>query len=69
MADKFGIVRQNTPPSIAVSCIQMFINAIGLNISKKLLSTTSNVSEVTISKTYNKIYPYRKFLFLFYLEK
>jgi len=69
MADKFGIVRQNTPPSIAVSCIHMFINAIGLNISKKLLSITSNVSEVTISKTYNKIYPYRKFLFLFSLEK
>ena len=62
VADRMGIVNDNIPPSIAVSSIFMLITMLKLPITKKTLSMRSNISEVTISKTYKKLYPYRKYL-------
>ena len=62
VADRMGIVNDNIPPSIAVSSIFMLITMLKLPITKKILSMRSNISEVTISKTYKKLYPYRKYL-------
>jgi len=62
VADRMGIVNDNIPPSIAVSSIFMLITILKLPITKKILSMRSNISEVTISKTYKKLYPYRKYL-------
>ena len=62
VADRLGIVNDNIPPSIAVSSIFMLITMLKLPITKKTLSMRSNISEVTISKTYKKLYPYRKYL-------
>ena len=62
VADRLGIVNDNIPPSIAVSSVFMFITMLKLPITKKTLSMRSNISEVTISKTYKKLYPYRKYL-------
>jgi transcription initiation factor TFIIB len=62
VADRIGIVNDNIPPSIAVSAIYFFIVMMDLPITKKTLSMRSNISEVTISKTYKKLYPYRKYL-------
>lgn len=62
VADRLGIVNDNIPPSIAVSSVFMLITMLKLPITKKTLSTRSNISEVTISKTYKKLYPYRKYL-------
>ena len=62
VADRLGIVNDNIPPSIAVSSVFMLITMLKLPITKKTLSMRSNISEVTISKTYKKLYPYRKYL-------
>lgn len=62
VADRIGIVNDNIPPSIAVSVIYLFIVMMDLPISKKVLSKKSKISEVTISKTYKKLFPYRKYL-------
>lgn len=62
VADRIGIVNDNIPPSIAVSAIYLFIVMMDLPISKKVLSKKSKISEVTISKTYKKLFPYRKYL-------
>ena len=62
VADKIGVVSDNIPPSIAVSAVFMIINMLKLPVTKQVLSKMSNISGVTISKTYNKMYPYRKYL-------
>ena len=68
-ADKLGILACNTPPSIAVCCIYMFITALNIDITKKDIMKSSGISEVTISKMYKKLYPYRRFLFTMKVTK
>lgn len=57
-----GILVDNTPPTVAASAIFFVINMYGLNISKALVARRSNVSEVTISKTYQKMNCYLEYL-------
>jgi transcription initiation factor TFIIB len=57
-----GILVDNTPPTIAASSIFFVISMYGLNISKALVARRSNVSEVTISKTYQKMNCYLEYL-------
>jgi len=57
-----GILRDNTPATIAASSIFFVINMYGLNISKALVSRRASVSEVTISKTYQKLNKYLEHL-------
>ena len=52
------IVSENTPPSIAVGCIFLVSENYKLQISKKDIHNATDVSEVTISKTYKKLVPY-----------
>ena len=58
-----AIVDDNTPPSIAAGCIFLVSNLCNLDISKNDVSKACNVSEVTISKCYKKLYKYRHYLF------
>lgn len=58
-----AIVDDNTPPSIAAGCIFLVANLCNLDINKSDVSGACNVSEVTISKCYKKLYKYRHFLF------
>lgn len=62
ISDNMGIVSENTPPSIAVGSIYLYIKFCNLEITKKNIANKCSISEVTISKTYKKMYPYSKYL-------
>tara|TARA_Y100001958_G_C21246399_1_gene576846 strand:- start:1830 stop:2786 length:957 start_codon:yes stop_codon:yes gene_type:complete len=54
-AQKHKIIYENTPPSIAVGSIYLYIRKNKLDISKKDISNISKISEVTINKCYKKL--------------
>lgn len=57
-AQEHKIIYENTPPSIAVGSIYLYIKINKLNISKKDISNISKISEVTINKCYKKLEEY-----------
>tara|TARA_B110001469_G_C9641017_1_gene322431 strand:- start:779 stop:1729 length:951 start_codon:yes stop_codon:yes gene_type:complete len=57
-----NIISENTPPSIAAGCIYLYVENNKLNISKKIISNTCGISEVTINKCYIKIKSHNKLL-------
>ena len=57
---KLGIASDHQPPSVAAGAILLLSEILGLNINKKKISKTFRISQVTIMKTYKKIFPYRK---------
>ena len=61
--DEYSLVSSNTPPSVAAGCIYMICNFCKTGITKKDISQTCGISEVTISKCYKKISEYKKVLF------
>ena len=50
------------PPSVAAGCLLLVANMYEINITKKQISDIFNISDVTISKTHRKIYPYHKII-------
>jgi transcription initiation factor TFIIB len=54
-ADKFNLVGQNTPPSVASGCIYLYCIINSLEISKKDISDICLISEVTINKCYKAL--------------
>lgn len=63
VADKLGIVMDNTPSSISVGTIYLVIQHFELKISKKTIAEKCNTSQVTVSKTYKVLKKYKKYLF------
>ena len=61
--DVLGVLYDNTPHSISMGCIFMFIENNNIKISRKYLANICDASEVTISKTYKIIKPYTEYLF------
>jgi transcription initiation factor TFIIIB Brf1 subunit/transcription initiation factor TFIIB len=59
---RLNIATEHTPISIATGSILLMIHLNNLKITKQTLAKTFDTSEVTISKTYDKIYPLRKIL-------
>ena len=59
---KLDIASTHEPPSVAAGCILLVANTYNLNITKKQISEIFDISDVTISKTYRKIYPYYKII-------
>jgi len=57
-----GLVSENMPSSIAVSCIFFISQYYDLNVSKKKIADTCSISEVTITKTYKKLLQYKDYL-------
>ena len=55
-----NIASDHQPPSIAAGSILLMSEILKLNISKKIISDTFRISQVTIMKTFRKIFPYRK---------
>ena len=53
---KLDIASDHQPPSIAVGCIMLLADIYNLNISIKDISTKFKISEVTITKTYKKLF-------------
>ena len=59
---KLGLASTHEPPSVAAGCILLVANVYHVDISKKQISDIFGISDVTISKTYRKIYPYHKII-------
>jgi transcription initiation factor TFIIIB Brf1 subunit/transcription initiation factor TFIIB len=53
--EKKGLMPENTPHSIAAGVVFFIAQMCNLNISKKDIKNTSEISEVTINKCYKKI--------------
>ena len=62
-AEDLGIVSENTPPSVAAGSIYLCNVLMGWNFTKKDMSEACEISQVTITKCYKKLYMYRMFLF------
>jgi transcription initiation factor TFIIB len=62
-ADKLNLICESTPPSIAAASIYLVGVVKKLNFSKKELSISCEISQVTIGKCYKKLYAYRHYLF------
>ena len=63
-AQRLGIVKDYTPPSIAAGIIYLIIVAFQLNITKVTLKEKLSVSDVTVSKCYKKLWEHRDKLFI-----
>ena len=63
---KLGILKNNTPPSIASGVVYLIINRLNLmsKITKVKLIDIIKISEVTLNKTYKKLGKYDKILFM-----
>lgn len=59
---KLGLASTHEPPSVAAGCILLVANMYHVDINKKQISDIFGISDVTISKTYRKIYPYHKII-------
>jgi transcription initiation factor TFIIB len=62
-ADQLCIVSENTPPSISAGTIYLCNIVCGLGISKKEMADACELSQVTLSKCYKKLYEHRSLLF------
>ena len=59
---KLDIASTHEPPSVAAGCILMVAVVYRLDITKKQISEVFKISDVTISKTYRRIYPYHQII-------
>lgn len=59
-AEKMELVNRNAPPSIVAGSIFLVSEVLHLNISKKDISEKCKISQVTISKCYNKMEEHKK---------
>jgi transcription initiation factor TFIIB len=59
---KLDLASTHEPPSVAAGCILLVANIYQVDINKKQISEIFGISDVTISKTYRKIYPYHKII-------
>lgn len=59
---RLDIATDHQPASLAAGSVMLMANILNLSLSKKKISDTFDISQVTIIKTFRKIYPYRKLL-------
>ncbi len=59
ITEEIGVVSENSPPSIASGIIYLACNICDINITKKQIAQINTISEVTINKTYKKLYKHR----------
>jgi len=57
---KLDAASTHEPPSVAAGSILLVCNLLKIDINKKSISEIFEISDVTISKTYRKIFPYHK---------
>lgn len=58
-AEELNVICENTPPSIAAASIYLTIAVCKLGITKKQVCDACELSMVTLSKCYKKLYTYR----------
>jgi transcription initiation factor TFIIIB Brf1 subunit/transcription initiation factor TFIIB len=59
---RLDIATDHQPASLAAGSVMLMANILNLSLSKKIISDTFDISQVTIIKTFRKIFPYRKLL-------
>lgn len=59
---KLDLTSTHEPPSVAAGCILLVSNYYNIPLSKKQISEIFQISDVTISKTFRKIWPYRQII-------
>jgi transcription initiation factor TFIIB len=59
---KLDIASTHEPPSVAAGCILLVAQYYNIQIVKKQISEIFSISDVTISKTLRKIWPYHKII-------
>jgi len=57
---KLDLASTHEPPSVAAGCILLVITHYNIPLTKKQVSDIFNISDVTFSKTFRKIWPYHK---------
>jgi transcription initiation factor TFIIB len=60
--NKLDLASTHEPPSVAAGCLLLVINMYLLPINKKQISEVFSISDVTISKTYRRIWPFHKII-------
>ncbi len=63
-AQKLNIVNDNTPQSIVAGTLYLIIIIYNLKIHKSELKKKLNISDVTVSKCYKKLFTHKEILFL-----
>ena len=61
---KLGILKNNTPPSIASGVVYLIIMKLKLNVHKSKLIDIIKISEVTLNKTYKNLNLYSEYIFI-----
>ena len=61
---KLGILKNNTPPSVASGIVYLVIIKLNLNVSKNKLIEIIKISEVTLNKTFKKLNSLSEYLFI-----
>tara|TARA_B100000405_G_scaffold97099_1_gene67581 strand:+ start:698 stop:1327 length:630 start_codon:yes stop_codon:yes gene_type:complete len=61
-AERYSIVAENAPPSIATGVIFLVSSHNSVELSKKDIAKTCEISEVTINKCYKKLVKFAKFI-------
>ena len=57
---KLDLASTHEPPSVAAGCILLVAQYYNIQLTKKQISEIFGISDVTISKTFRKIWPYHK---------
>lgn len=57
---KLDLASTHEPPSVAAGCLLLVASCYNIQLCKKEISEVFGISDVTISKTFRKIYPYHK---------
>jgi len=60
--NKLDLASTHEPPSVAAGCILLVVNMYNIKINKKKISEVFGISDVTISKTYRRIYPFHRII-------
>jgi|TARA_B110000971_G_C19961308_1_gene478108 transcription initiation factor TFIIIB Brf1 subunit/transcription initiation factor TFIIB len=55
ICEELSLINDNTPPAMSSGCIYLYTKRLDLGISKKYISETCKISEVTINKCAKKI--------------
>jgi transcription initiation factor TFIIIB Brf1 subunit/transcription initiation factor TFIIB len=58
-AEELAIISENTPPAVATGCIYMICSLCGIPLCKEMLMSVCDMSMVTVTKCYKKLYTYR----------
>jgi transcription initiation factor TFIIB len=58
----YGIISENSPPSVAAGCIYLVNFCHDLGRTKKEIAQACEISEITITKCFKKLHEYRMFI-------